>query len=329
MNDQVKETSIEGDLECLPSVLRVFARAFQAGFGEPEIQKLVGAGEQLDSGRRYRSHFTIEADGTLERLSVELTVEEVSSIQIRMESSAKIIHAVEKLLPEALSVAAADSVEPDASGAEELAKRRQQILAESAAAAQPIIDSLQKAGFDVQSLGELKESEYYRRAVPTLIEWLERTLHSGTKFALLGLILKSGVRPMPYGKLLAAWEETSDLTDYDHSFKWQMASMLERIADKLPIDDLLRVVKDKRQGKTREMLVIGLGRVKDPRAVSSLVYLLRNGDLVAHALEGMRKHNVPEAIPVVEQYIKSDNALIRREAKKTLLKLGKVRNSSA
>lgn len=73
------------------------------------------------------------------------------------------------------------------------------------------------------------------------------------------------------------------------------------------------------------MLVISLGRVKDPRAVAALMDLLRQGDLVSHALEGMRKHNVPEAIPLVQQYITSQDALIRREAKKTLAKLEKAR----
>lgn len=63
MNGQATDTSMECDLECLSAVLRVFGRAFEAGPGEPEIEKLIRAGEQLDSGKQCRSCFTVQTGG--------------------------------------------------------------------------------------------------------------------------------------------------------------------------------------------------------------------------------------------------------------------------
>lgn len=103
--------------------------------------------------------------------------------------------------------------------------------------------------------------------------------------------------------------------------RWQIGSALERLADDRVFDDLVRLARDRRYGRDREMVVAALGNVKDARAVGILIELLDDDDVAGHALWGLRKLAPPEARAHVERFVDHPRTWWRNEAKKALAKI--------
>jgi HEAT repeat protein len=78
---------------------------------------------------------------------------------------------------------------------------------------------------------------------------------------------------------------------------------------------------DPAYGTARQMIVLGLGRSKDPRAVPLLVGLLGDDDVVAHAVTALGRLRPPGVRPEVEPLLAHPRSLVRRNAKKALARL--------
>jgi HEAT repeat protein len=86
-------------------------------------------------------------------------------------------------------------------------------------------------------------------------------------------------------------------------------------------DQIAALAQDPGYGKARQMIVLGLGRSKDPGAVALLVGLLGDGDVAAHAVMALGRLRPLGVRPAVEQLLDHPQALVRREAKKALARL--------
>jgi HEAT repeat protein len=104
--------------------------------------------------------------------------------------------------------------------------------------------------------------------------------------------------------------------------RWVIANALEVVADDSVFDDVAAIVCDRSFGKARQMIVLGLARSKDRRAVPLLVALLDDEDVAAHAATALGKLGAGEARPALERHLESPQPLLRREARKALAKLG-------
>jgi hypothetical protein len=118
--------------------------------------------------------------------------------------------------------------------------------------------------------------------------------------------------------LLAEFRSASDSENL--GLKWAIANALEVLATDKIFDDIVELVRDKRNGRAREMLAMALGKMKNPKAVNVLIGLLDDDEVAGHAIIALRKLNATEARPYILPFIKHPKPWIRREAKKALNK---------
>ncbi|WP_300609859.1 HEAT repeat domain-containing protein [Trebonia sp.] len=93
------------------------------------------------------------------------------------------------------------------------------------------------------------------------------------------------------------------------------------MADDSVYDEIAALAEDPGYGTARQMIVLGLGRSKDPRAVPLLVGLLGDEDVVAHAVMAFGRLEPSGVRPAVERLLDHPRSLVRREAKKALARL--------
>ncbi len=62
------------------------------------------------------------------------------------------------------------------------------------------------------------------------------------------------------------------------------------------------------------MIVLALGKLKDPRANSALIDLLLDDDVAAHAISAVRRKKMRQAIPHLLALATHSNPFVRRSA---------------
>lgn len=130
---------------------------------------------------------------------------------------------------------------------------------------------------------------------------------------------------MPAAEPLAARpliDEFQKSRDTDGAgLNWTIANALAVVADDSVFEDIRALVSDKRLGKAREMLVLAFGNMKNPNAVSLLVDLLDDDEVLGHAVMALGRVGPPSMVRPRLERLASEHpqAWIRKEAKKALL----------
>jgi hypothetical protein len=156
-------------------------------------------------------------------------------------------------------------------GREEQERLQEERMQQFALAAAPMMEELRKAGYDV------RDSPYdlidlfrrtripYTSAVPILVKWLPRVSRSDVKEGIVRAL------SVPWAKeaalpLLQEFRESPAATG-GSGVKWAIGNALEVIADDTMFSDISSLVRDKRHGRDREMLVLALAKMKDTRTI--------------------------------------------------------------
>jgi HEAT repeat protein len=100
-----------------------------------------------------------------------------------------------------------------------------------------------------------------------------------------------------------------------------LGNALSVVADDSFFDEAAQLIRRREYGRAREMLVLGLVRLRDPRVASLLVEMLDDDDVVAHAVMALGRLRPPGVRPLVEPLVDHPSALVRGEAKKALRRL--------
>lgn len=61
------------------------------------------------------------------------------------------------------------------------------------------------------------------------------------------------------------------------------------IANEEVLDDIIEIIDDKQNERSRQMFVVALGNMKDPKVVPYLVNLLDDENLTGHAIMGFEQ----------------------------------------
>lgn len=96
--------------------------------------------------------------------------------------------------------------------------------------------------------------------------------------------------------------------------RWAIANALEVVADDDVLEDVIQLVQDPGHGKAREMLTQALANMTNPRAITVLRSLLKDEEVVGHAVMALGKLNVPEVLSDLEALTKHPKEWVRREA---------------
>jgi HEAT repeat protein len=202
-------------------------------------------------------------------------------------------------------------------------------MAQHIALMQPIIKELKAAGFEYNSLDDLRRSGIrYVAAIPILVKWLPLVNDPGLEES--KSVRSSIVRALsvPWAKPAAALPLIAEFLatpDDETIMKWTIANALEVVADDSVFSEIVGLVRNKRHGKAREMLAAALGNMKNPQAIDALIELLNDDEVAGHALIAIRKLKAVKARPYVARFLDHPKAWVRSEARKVLKDLDEKR----
>jgi len=189
----------------------------------------------------------------------------------------------------------------------------------------PLIEELRRLGLDVRTVGELYNHALpYRSALPALLDWLPRVENPIVKEDIVRALSVPWARGTDAAMLLVSEFERAD-DPHGTGLRWAIGNAIEATADDRIASEMLRLATDARYGRAREMVVFGLGKLKDPRIPAVLLQLLDDEQVVGHALGAVARLKATVARARVESLLNHPKPWVRKEAKKALVRLDRSR----
>jgi len=93
------------------------------------------------------------------------------------------------------------------------------------------------------------------------------------------------------------------------------------VADQSLFEQLCELVRDRRHGTARQMIVLALGKIKNPRAIDALIELLDDDDVSGHALSSLLKLKARKARPHFQRFLNDPRGWVRKIAAKAVARL--------
>lgn len=185
---------------------------------------------------------------------------------------------------------------------------------------EPILADLRKMNIQLDSLDEMVNGTIdYQIAIPILLEWLHRVSNFDVKETLVRALTVKWAKPIAATSLINEFQKTPQSEEF--GLKWAICNAISVVADDSVFDEIVNLVRDRRHGRSREMLAVALGNMKDLRAVEVLVELLDDDEVSGHALIALRKLAPPEAKKAIEPFVDHPKTWIANEAKHALQKI--------
>lgn len=186
-----------------------------------------------------------------------------------------------------------------------------------------ICSAIREVGIPVTDLYDLVNSKRsYRSAIPILIDSLRNGIaEPSTKEGVIRALGAKEARGTEAAKVLI--EEFWRLPPGDDIMRWTIGNTISIIAENFDFDMISKVVSDPKNGKSREMFVLSLGRVSLPQAEDLLMALLGDEEVAAHALDALGKKKSKKARDKVVSLLSHPKPLIRKEASKALKRIDK------
>jgi hypothetical protein len=176
-----------------------------------------------------------------------------------------------------------------------------------------VLADLKRLGFHVKDLAQLRRCGEYRAAIPVLMKWLAAVASEELKEDIVRTL------SMPWaGSDVAKGLIEEFKTSNNFMLKWAIGNGLSFVADDSVAGEILELVRDRRHGRSREMLVVALSRLKDPRAREIARSLLKDDEVQGHAVIALRKLRAVEALQDIAKLADHPKSWIRAEVRKTL-----------
>ncbi len=189
-------------------------------------------------------------------------------------------------------------------------------------AARDVVADLADAGFEVEAIGDLRHlGTPYPQAVPVLLRWLARVHDPALKEDIvrtLSVPWAEDAAPL----LLSEFERAEDATGT--GLRWAIGNALAVLASDEIADGMIKLATDRRYGQAREMVVVGLGKLKDARVADVLLELLADEEVVGHAVMALGKLRARTARARIEPLLNHPKPWIRKEAKRALANIDKA-----
>ncbi len=201
----------------------------------------------------------------------------------------------------------------------ELEEIRQDRVRQHALIARPVIENLKQAGYPVESLDELRTSGApYKSAIPILLRWLPSISDERVKESVVRTLSVPWAKPAAAMPLIAEFLAAPESAE---GLKWAIGNALEVVGDDSVFDRLAELAANSRHGRARQMIVLSLGKMKDPRAFDILVDLLADDEVSGHALMALVKLDAQRARPHIERFANDPRAWVRKRCIQALSKL--------
>ncbi len=184
-----------------------------------------------------------------------------------------------------------------------------------------LVRILSTVGVRIESVWDLVGAKgRYDAALPVLAAALPKLTDPKVKEAVVRALT---VRGAPEPVLAELVREFRNSPPEPMGLGWIVGNAISEVAAVGDVDTLLDLATAKEFGANRQMIVSGLGRFEDRRIPTTLVTLLEDADVAAHAAEalghGVASEDVVGALQRQQRF--GLTALVRREAAASLTRL--------
>lgn len=202
--------------------------------------------------------------------------------------------------------------------------QRLQIVEVNARDSLPVLADLEKAGYKLNWISDLYQQEApYTDAIPILLSWLPRIDNKDIKETIVRALSVPWTPPSAAALLIEEFKRVQDSTDI--RLRWAIGNALSVIADDNAFTGVAALAQDKQYGRTREMVALALGNMKDPRAVDVLIGLLDDDEVAGYALIALGKLRAKKARDKIETFLTHPKAWVRKEAQRALKKIDRTK----
>ena len=183
-----------------------------------------------------------------------------------------------------------------------------------------LLQEIREKGVEVSSINDLmKINMKYRDLIPILLRYLNDVPDENDKeFIVRCLGVKGFIEASK--PLISEFYKSKNIT-----FKWAIGNSLSIISDINSIPELIKIAQEKEHGIARQMIVEGLGVYKKDDIKAVLISLLKDDEVVGHAISGLSKTGDKTLIKYIEPFLTYKVKWIRNEACKAIKKLEKIK----
>ncbi len=179
-----------------------------------------------------------------------------------------------------------------------------------------LIEEANNMGFYVEDFNELNAMKRkIKNFIPILIKYLYVFEKENFKEAIVGMLGVKGFYEATETLILLYYSNNITID------KWAVGDALYSIQDKRFEEKYIKMVKDKANGTSRQMIVILLGKLRCEKAIPTLINLLQDDDVVGHAIMALGYFKKDELIKYIEPFLHHDKRWIRKEAEKAIKKI--------
>lgn len=185
-----------------------------------------------------------------------------------------------------------------------------------------LLQEIRAKGVEISSIDELmKIGAKDRDLVPILLNHLSQISDESDKEFIVRCLGVKGFAEVSK-PLLYEFNNSDNLL-----YKWAIGNTLDIISDKGILPELLEIVQNKKHGRSRQMIIYGLGKYKKETQIKPiLVSLLQDKDVAGHAIHALSQLGDPEVIKDIKPFENYDVTWIRNEAKRAVKKLEIIKN---
>ena len=141
----------------------------------------------------------------------------------------------------------------------------------------PLVSELAEIGFQVWSVWDLVNGvQSYDRAIPLLLHHLRRPYPEAIRDGIARALGVPATRRLGWRGLIDEYRQTDELSS---RVKGGLAAALSAASDDSVVQDLIDLAKDRRNGASRVILLLGLRKSKLPEAKQALIDLAADPDL--------------------------------------------------
>ncbi len=209
----------------------------------------------------------------------------------------------------------------------------------------PILDELAQLGYHVKGLSDLRhQGRDWKSALPVLLNWLPRIDDPGIKddivrclsvpwignkatrelieeFKTYAPILLRTSNPWVGRQWRGMTPREEEKLGPAHSLAWTIGNALSIVDIKGFEKQILELCRNPKYGMARQMIVYGLGRLRDPKAEETALDLLNDEDVKLHAVIALGKMKSKRALFELEKMLPDKTPGISREARKAITKI--------
>lgn len=188
------------------------------------------------------------------------------------------------------------------------------------ALAQPLVRELIAAGYQIESLYQLSHlGRPWKTALPILQRWLPLMDEPAIKEEIVRALSVPWVGNTATAQLIDEFKKA----DPASSLAWAIGNALSIVSVDGFEKEVIQLALNRKYGQARQMIVLGLGRLRSWDAQEAAVELLNDEDVKLHAIQALGAMKSKRALFELEKLLTDKRAVIRKEARKAITKINR------